>query len=517
MSTPDNARRYLDITRAHHTLTTVARAAGYVNYYANELVVLNDEADGEVPVRDALVSLRDAAGAAAIGAAPPLDTNDWARAYAEALTKQLRHLASEAEAVAAGARSVLDALDAGLITAPRTWAADEVTGPAMADYLAETAETGGDAAQMWGCITALRRYRDDETITEVVYDRHMRRIADMWTDSHDAATGRYPGRFPIMAEPKDTAELVQGALESWGRRQDEANNALALPIPYLRAAQLINGCDTFERLTHYAAALTGPAWSESAETTDTYDNARQAADRLMIALGRRFNTKMSTDAAGVNRSDADKLATIIAVWRSGVVDDAVTFANTLDFADYEDSERDQVAEDAYKRLYRAADVAVTTSEMVDIWHAADVLSGEHGSQVRTVLALRFDSDDALPGFGQRITVAGAHREATRELRALVDAHDMPSNATAAMCYRDHAAAIDELNMRGPVSDMQLCRAWAGVVGDADAGHITRRQLAALRDRTNAKVAEYSGGSEHKAASLAARLAEWDRIGDELAA
>lgn len=516
----DNARRYLDITRAHHTLTTIASGAGYVNHYANELVVFADEADGEVPLRDALVIFRDMGAKAAIGEAPPLDADDWTRAYADALTKQLGHLADEAGKVATGARTVLAALDGGLITAPRTWRADEVTDGTMNDYLERLADYGGDAVQIWGCMSALRGYLNDEAISEAVYDRHMGRIADMWADSNDDAKDN-PGRFPIMADPKNTAAIVSNTLDAWGKRYDEANNALAEPVPYLHAGRLINACDTFDRLTHYAAALTGPSWSETAETTDTYDNARQAADRLMIALGRRFNTKMGVDAAGVDRSKADKLATIIAVWRSGVVDDAVTFANTLDFDDYEPGEHADALEDAYKRLYRAADVAVTTSEMVDIWHACDVLEADaeadYAGRVRTVLALRFDDDHALPGLGQRITVAGANREATRELRRLVDAHDMPSNANETMTYRGHASTLDELDMRNPVGDMQLCRAWGEVVGDADAGNITRRQLAALRDLVTAKIAEYCGGSEHKAASLAARLPEWERIGDELAA
>jgi hypothetical protein len=65
------------------------------------------------------------------------------------------------------------------------------------------------------------------------------------------------------------------------------------------------------------------------------------------------------------------------------------------------------------------------------------------------------------------------------------------------------------------ADTKLIRAWGSVVDFADAEEITRRQVGALRDLVNAKVAEWCDGDEHRAASLAARLPEWERIRDEL--
>ena len=102
------------------------------------------------------------------------------------------------------------------------------------------------------------------------------------------------------------------------------------------------------------------------------------------------------------------------------------------------------------------------------------------------------------------------------MRRLVDVLDMPQNAPTVASYRGHLAALDALDVRNDLAgDLKLVRVWSDVVADADAGTITRRQVAELRDRTNAKVAEYCDGYEAKAAQLASRLPEWQRITEEL--
>ena len=494
-----NTRRYLDITRAHRTLAELAHPARMLNAYVNETPVWEADEDSR-PLYDALAGLRDAIGDAATGAAEPFEPEVWTRLFADNLAQRLALVVEHADTIAAGARSVLAAI--GAITAPRPWSADDITSGAMLDYL-HGRMADGDAAQVWGCVDALVHHQLDGVVTEAVYDHHMRTIDDLWQGN------------AFNRAPKHEAGLIDGALSAWREHEDAANNALAAPVPFFRAAQLINAADTFARLGHYTAALIGPAWSETTDTTDTYNNARAAADRLMIRIAQRYHTT-GIDAAGVDRSDTAELGDRIAAWRERLFDDAVTVANTLDLAELDnDVERGAALVDAYERLYRAADVAITTSEMVDVWHAADVLDDEYAGRVRVSLALRFDADK--PYLGVPIADDGANAESTRELRRLVDTADMPSNAREAVAYRGHAAALDELDMRGLAGDLDLVHVWAAVVADADAGAITRRQVAALRNLANAKIAEWCDGSEAKAASMAARLPEWDRIGDELTA
>jgi hypothetical protein len=285
----DHTHRYLETTRAHQTLTEIARAAHYVNHYLNETIVMEDEGDGEVTPRDALAAFRDRTGAVAVGAAEPANPRQWDREYDRRLRAKLACAADYADQVAAGARAVIAALDSGLITAPRTWTVDEINDGTMSAYLSDIAATGSDAAALWGCMSALTEARGSQAINHAVYDRHMAHIDKLWAASVDERQER-PGRFPILAEPADDAEHVAGVLATWRGRYDAANNALAEPMPYLRAVQLINGCETFDRLAHYAEALTGPAWGEDVElpwTPETHDDASQVADRLMMALAHR--------------------------------------------------------------------------------------------------------------------------------------------------------------------------------------------------------------------------------------
>lgn len=495
-----NTARYLDITRAHHTLERLGMPARMLNDYVNDVPVWDDDEDAR-PVAEALADLRDTAGAAATGITGPYDPDMWSHLYARKLMKRLELIADYAEDIAAGARSVIASLEDGLITAPRPWTAADITDGTMYRYLSEAID--GTASQAWGCIAALTEHRDAETINDAVYDRHMHLIDGQWS------------RRAFAHAPEREAELVADALGAWREHEHTANTALDEPVPFPQAAHAINNAATFERLGRYAAALTGPAWSATADTTDTYDNARAAADRLMIRIAQRYYTT-DTDAAGVDRADAVELGDRIAAWRKRMFDDAVTFANAIDLAELDnDVERGAALADAYERLYRAADVAITTREMVDVWHAAGILPEDHAARVRISLALHFDADK--PYLGVPIDDDGDNAAAARELRRLVDTTDMPSHAHAAAVYRGHAAALDELDMRGLAGDLDLVHVWAAVVSDADAGAITRRQVAALRELVNAKIAEWCDGSEAKAAAMAARLPDWDRIGDELGA
>lgn len=506
----EEARRYLDLTRAHHMLTDLARIAGNLSHIANNRTVLADGGDGEVPVRDALVSLRDEAGRAATGSAEPLDTDAWKLQYDAELRSHLGRIAHDADTVANAARAVTGMLDAGLVTATRAWSPDEIADGAMLEHLDVIDTECGDAARLWGCMTALRLRLDGEDITEAVYDRHMERVAAIWNE------------WPIAAaRPERTARLVADALDAWREHYESLNSALDGPMPFSTAGRLINQCGTFARLTCYAVSITGPAWSEDTEDPDN-GNARHSANRLMMALARRYHTMSDTDAAGVHRSTAPALSDIIEQWRSATVDDARVHADTLDVEAYDDDDLPDVLTDAYRHLYQAAGAAVTVTELVALWHACDVFTGEtetdYAHQVRVMIALRFDADNGLPGIGVRID--DTDRETTRELRRLVDELDMPSNALQTMAYRGHAAALDDLDMRNPgalTPSTALDRIWEEIVDDAGAARITRRQLAALRNLANVKIAEYCDGDEYRAAAIAARLTDWDRIGDELAA
>lgn len=502
MTAHTDLNRYLDITKAHRDLAAIGTDAARVASLARACPFDDGGGAYDRPLHDALAIHLDSAADVAVGDASPVVPTAVDAAYAIALAEALEQLEAVAAGIARRASAVRMSLDAGLITKPREWSADAINAGAMLDALA----SGGGVDYEWyafdnmhlaGCVDALNRERLAGGIDADTYDRHMARIASV-----SGVVGH---------EPPGDHERVQNALTQW--REDEAEAAAVLAAPddagfaTLRHRQAINGARTYARLATFAADLTGPAW----------DAERRRAD-LHMALVYRTANKMGTDAHGYGpKSDtAADLFARLDEWRIGA------YANRMDAARAviggADTPADADAfETLYLALYDAVEFAVSTGQLMDVWNYAVPLPTDKRANIHVGVLLHFE--ESRTGTGCPLVDGGDFAEHTKGLRALVDAYPlgMNSNITHAVLYRTYREDIERIPMGGmdAGADTRLVRQWGNVADDAAAGNITRRQLRALRDLVNAKVAEWCDGDEHRAASLMGRLAYWDRITEEL--
>jgi hypothetical protein len=356
-----------------------------------------------------------------------------------------------------------------------------------------------DNMHLLGCVDALNRERLAGTIDADTYDRHMARVA--------AVAG------VVGNEPAGDAERVAKAIEQWKADTEEGADALAVPVlePFatMRARQTINGAKTYARLAAYASDLTGPAWDEH----------RRIADKHMALVYKTAN-RMGVDNHGYGpKSDtAQDLFAMLDEWRTGAYANRVDAARAILGADTPAPDAlSDTFEALYYALYDAVDFAVSTGQLVDVWKFATPLPDDQRDNIHIGILLRFEESNT--GTGCRLVDGGPFADHTKELRALVDAYPLGknSNVTHGVNYRALRAVLEDIAMGGMTAgaDTKLIRAWGSVVDFADAEEITRRQVGALRDLVNAKVAEWCDGDEHRAASLAARLPEWERIRDEL--
>lgn len=497
--------RYVNITHAHNVLAAIGEDARTVAAIA-ESCPFDDGADRSRPLHDALALYRDAAGRAATGEDGQLTPVEVDDLYSIALAEALDTLAERAAIIARRASAVRHALDAGLITGPREWTADDINAGHMLASLDKSGDDeyewyGFDAMHLAGCVDALNRERLAGGVEHDVYDRHMARINAL---------------APLVGErPAGSAEHVAAALEQWKAEEAEYAAALADPgnLPTLRRHHAITGARTYKRLAAFAADLTGPGWESERRTAD-----KHMAHVYRVALG------LGTDAHGEGPKSpaAADLFAALDEWRIGAYA-ARMKAVTGVYRDGDDGEgrtEEETAaaeEAAYLALYDAADFAVTTGQLLQVWDHAAGLGTDHTDIIRTRVILLFEEDRT--GTGCRLVDDGPFAEHTKALRKAVDAYPigMNSNITHTVRYRIHRDAVTAIAMGGMTTgaDTKLIREWNDVVGAADSDAITRRQLRALRDLVNAKVAQWCDGDEHRAASLAARLPEWERIRDEL--
>jgi hypothetical protein len=499
MTTEADIIRYVKITEAHQFLAAIGEGVDQLQAIAFASV-FDDGADlATLRLRDALTEHLAAAGRAATGHSAPYMPMTVDYDYAAALAEALETIESTAAVIANRARAVRGALDGGLITAPRTWTADDINEGRMLAALEpvdaadeDTAWYAFDALFLEGCVHALNRDRLADAITADTYERHMARIAAV---------------APVIGPaPAGTAERVGHAIAQWREADDESAHALDAPTPTLRARHAIIGAKTYARLEAFATAIAGPAW----------DADRRAALKHMCTLSKKAYD-MGTDAHGKTRADAAKLFEALHAWRYDTYHECI--ATARDFADgwHADADGWHTAEEgAYYALYLAADVATNTHQFLDVWNLADKLSTDHRFNIRVGLLLDFEASrtgtgaplaDSGPGLG----------DATRAMREKVDAYPVSktSNLKHTVTYRRLKDTIEAIDASAPGADTGLVTVWAHVVKEADAAVITRRQVGELRRLMNAKVAEYGDGHEQKTAAMTARLPEWDRITDEL--
>jgi hypothetical protein len=497
MTTEADTTRYMNVLRAHRQLDALAGDAEALMKAVNECP-FEGRTSGTGPLYTALTVHVDATAAAACDETGPFTPRTVDADQAAAIAEALDRIADRARSLADRARAVRDALDAGLITDPRAWTADDINEGRMLESLEpvdaadeDTAWYAFDAMHLEGCVNALNRDRLADAITADTYDRHMARIAAV---------------APVIgAAPAGTAERVGHAIAQWREDDDEAAHALDTLTATLPARHAIIGAKTYARLEAFATALTGPAW----------DADRRAAHKHMCTLSRKAYD-MGTDAHGKTRADAAKLFEALHAWRYDTYAECI--ATARGFADLEpDADGWAHAEEAaYYALYLAADVATNTHQFLDVWNLADKLSTDHRFNIRVGILLNFE--DSRTGTGAPLADTGPGLgDATRVLRAKVDAYPVSktSNLKHTVTYRRLKETIEAIDAAAPFADTGLIRAWAHVVEEADTAAITRRQVGELRRLLNAKVAEYGDGHEQKTAAMAARLPEWERITDEL--
>lgn len=498
--------RYVNITHAHNVLASIGEDARRVAALTDSCPF--DEGIGYGPLHEALTTYRDAAGRAATGEAAPLTPAEVDDLYSIALAEALDTIAERAAVLARRASAVRHALDAGLITAPREWSADDINAGRMLTALEpntagadddEYEWYGFDAMHLTGCVDALNRERLAGGVEHDTYDRHMARIA---------------GLAGVVGErPAGDAERVAAAVAQWKAEEDEAAAVLAEPgnLPTLRRHHAITSARTYQRLAAFAADLTGPGW----------DGDRRAADKHMahvyrVALG------LGTDAHGKGPKSPEGADLFAALdeWRMNAYASAYGRGSTaLDIdADGESQEWKDAEETAYLALYAATDFAVTTGQLLDVWRSAGPLEEGHRENIRVGVLLHFE--ESRTGTGCKLVDGGPFAEHTKMLRTHVDAHPVPalSNITHTVNYRALRKTIEDIDMGAtpaPSADTKLIHAWNAVVRAADADDITRRQVRELRDLVNAKTAEWCRGDEYRNASLLGRLPEWERIRDEL--
>jgi hypothetical protein len=498
--------RYVNITHAHNVLASIGEEARRILAIA-ESHPFEDESDRDRPLHDALALYRDAAGRAATGEGAPLTPVEVDDLYSIALAEALDTIGERAAVLARRASAVSHALDAGLINGPREWTADSIN---AGDMLTALDKRSGDdidyewydfdAMHLFGCVNALNRERLAGGVEADTYDRHMARIAYL--------------AGVVDHRPAGAAESVAAAIEQWKAEEEEHAAVLSEPgnLPTLRRHHAITGAPTYKRLAAFAADLTGPGW----------ESERRAADKHMahvyrVALG------LGTDAHGEDPKSetAADLFAALDEWRTGAYAARMKAVNGVyrdgdDGAARTEEETAAAEEGAYLALYDATDFAVSTGQLRQVWDHAAGLESNHRDIIRTGIILRFE--ESRTGTGCRLVDDGPFTEHTKALRKSIDAHPIEerSNITHTVNYREHRDAITALDMRAAMSDNALCAAWGRVVRASARDAITRRQLRALRDLTNAKVAEWCDGDEYRAGALASRLPDWDTITDELA-
>lgn len=499
MTTEADITRYVKITHAHQVLTAIGADAALLAALADSCP-FDDGADLNRPLRDALAIHRDRAGRAATGQSAPYDPTTVDYDYTAAIATALDTIALTAAAMASRARAVRDALDAGLITDPRQWSAADINEGRMLEALEPAGDAEGehawyafDALFLEGCLHALERFRSDEAVDADVYARHMARIAAV---------------APVIGPvPAGTAERVAEALAHWHDGETEAAHALDAPTATLPARHALFAATTYARLEAFATALTGPAW----------DGERRAAHQHMRTLSQRAYA-MGTDGHGKTRADAAALFERLHAWRYDTYTECIAVARG--FADLEpDADGWADAEErAYHALYLAADIATNTHQLLDVWNGAGHLDTDHRFNIRVGVLLNFEASRTGTGAPLADTGPGLG-DATRALREKVDAYPVSKNSNLkhTVTYRRLKETLEAIDAAAPMADTGLIRAWAHIVTEADAAVITRRQTGELRRLVNAKVAELCDGDEGYARRLHARLTDWDRITDELAA
>jgi hypothetical protein len=506
---PDHAARYLDITAAHRALAAIGKETDQLAAKA-KACPFEDATDLERPLYDALALHLDAAAAVVTGERSPVIPTAIDYDYAGAVAEALDGINELALTIARRAFQVRQALDNGLITKPLTWTADDINEGRMLASLANGYDDTDydwyafDAMHLEGCVNALARERLFEfaDVSRDTYDRHMARI--------EAVAG------VVGDKPAGTAEHVRKALDEWKAEEAAADAALSAPsneaAKTLRARQAIHNAPTYARLAAFAADITGPAW----------DGERRKADKHMALLYETAN-KMGTDAYG-NSPKSEVAADLFAMldeWRIGAYAARMKAVREVYGADArEDYTEDQVkaAETtAYYALYDACDLATSTGQLLDVWNGAEGLDAGHRENIRVGVLLRFE--ESRTGTGCPLVDGGAFADHTKRLRTAVDEYPIGfnSNITHTVNYRALRAALDGVSRVGADPAVKLVHAWRAVVDADDADTITRRQLGALRDLANAKVAELCDGDENRARGLLTRLPEWERIRHELKA
>lgn len=459
-SDSDAVARYLNLTAAAHALGELTRHARALDDIANTSGTI----DG--PLEYALLHYRDAAGAAATAAAPPVEALTSDHHYAEALTAALDTAIEAAGHVIEHARAVRSALDAGLITAPRDWTPTDITSGALTDHLNTHADADTlDRAQLWGAVAALTRHHASGAIDAACYERHMTLAWDLAPDTGDATP-------ELEAALGDT-------LDAWHATESADARALAEPAGGIQARQAIHAANTYARLTQYAHDLAGAAW----------DSARSAASGHLVRLYRRAN-ELGTDAYGKTAADAADLFAFLDSWRVSAY--AANMAAAERAADLpEGPDRNAV----YLSLYTATDLAVTTGQLCDIWHRSGILDRNQWENIRTGVLLRYE--ESSTGTGVALTDDGPHAQATRDLRDLIDAHPVSeqSNLAHTVRYRQHLAALGAIRTTGlpVVAESDAAQAWEAIMDSWDTGAITRRQALALADRMEAIAGTWASG------------------------
>jgi hypothetical protein len=504
---PDAAARYLDITAAHRALADIGKATEQLAAKA-KACPFEDATHLERPLYDALALHLDAAAAVVVGERSPVIPTAVDYDYAGALAEALDGINELALTIARRAFEVRFALDNGLITKPLTWTAEDINEGRM---LASLTNDDNDTDYEWypfdfmhleGCVNALARERlfDFADVPRDTYDRHMARI--------EAVAGA------IDATPAGTAEHVRKALDEWKAEESKADAALSAPsneaAKTLRARQAIHNAPTYARLAAFAADITGPAW----------EGERRKADKHMALLYETANN-MGTDAYG-NSPKSEVAADLFAMldeWRIGAYAARMKAVHEV----YGDADREDYTEEqvkaaettAYYGLYDACDLATSTGQLLDVWIGADGLDAGHREVIKVGVLLRFE--ESRTGTGCPLVDGGAFAEHTKRLRTLVDEYPIGhnSNVLHTVAYRSLRSDIDGVSRVGADPAVKLVHAWRAVVAAADADTITRRQVGALRDLANAKVAELCDGDEDRARGLLTRLPEWERIRHEL--
>lgn len=499
MNVPHDIERYVKLTHASNVLRSLRADADALHSRVSKHTFEDEHHEESPNLYNALFEYVEDAGKAATGEGAPLDAGASVLDYSLTIARVLDDVTATARSIANRAEAVAEALRGGLLTDPRDWTAADIEAGAMLELIHTADEDGyGDPVWLWASLNTLVDLQSAGLITEAVFDRHMNAIYEL---------GDYAD-----AEPAHEAGLLESAMNEWHERTEEDAAAFATVLPTIPARQRIHATTTYSRLARYAADLRSTAWDEE----------RRTADMHMRHIYRHANA-LGTDQFGKTREDAADLFEALEAWRSAAYDACMALAETAfnvhatAGADAgESAEWAEAQKTAYRGLFDATDLAVSTGQLLDIWQASAAIDDDQRANIRVGVLLHFEesrTDTGLP-----LADGGAFADHTKRLRAEVDAHPIGKNSNIrhTVHYRGHRDTIADINTDNHHADHLLSREWGRVVANADGRAITRRQLRALRDLVNAKVAQWCEGDEYRAAALMSRLPEWDRITDELA-